>query len=329
LEKYKIFVTRRIAEKGLELLRPHCQMNVWEGELPPQYDVLKSKVRGIDGLLCLLTDRIDRGIIESAGPNLKVISTYAVGVDNIDLVEATRCGIVVGNTPDALTDATADWAFALLMAAARRVVEADHYVHAGKWKTWTVSTLLGADIHGATLGIVGFGRIGQAVARRSIGFDMRVLYFNNAISPGNLSPDKKAKEVDFDFLLKNSDFVSLHVPLTNQTRRMFNQDAFEKMKPGAILINTARGAIVDQAALVNALVSGKLAAAALDVTDPEPLPNDSPLLRLENVIITPHIASASTLTRERMAVMAAQNLLAGLRGERLPFCVNLEVYKKG
>jgi glyoxylate reductase len=248
-------------------------------------------------------------------------------VDNIDLVEATRRGIPVGHTPDVLTDATADFAFALLMAAARRVVEADRYVRAGHWKTWGPSTLLGAEVHGATLGIIGFGRIGQAVARRASGFGMRVLYFDHQADPGTIPEGLHAQSVDLDTLLRESDFVSLHVPLTDQTRKMFNAQLFAKMKPSAILINTARGPIVDQSALYDALSSGRLAAAGIDVCDPEPLPMDSPLMKLENLVIAPHIASAGKKTRERMAVMAAENLLAGLRGEKLPHCANPQVYK--
>jgi glyoxylate reductase len=326
VEKPHVFITRRILEAGLKMISQSCDMEIWPENFPPTPKQLREKVRGMQGILCMLSDRMDGELMDCAGEGLKVISAYAVGVDNIDVAEATRRGIAVGNTPGVLTDATADLAFGLLLAAARRISEADRMVRAGQWKTWGPTTLLGADVHGATLGIVGFGRIGQAIARRAHGFDMRVLYSTHGHAPKKLLADSKAEEVDFDTLLQESDFISLNVPLTAETRRMMNKEAFDKMKPGAILVNTARGGVVDQQALAEALSSGKLAGAALDVTDPEPIPADSPLLKLENVIIVPHIGSASTRTRERMAVMAAENLLAGLRGERLPYCVNPQVY---
>ena len=278
----------------------------------------------MEGLLCLLTDRIDMEVLDAAGPGLKVISSCAVGVDNVDVAAATARGIPVGNTPGVLTDATADLTFALLLAAARRVVEGDRLVKNGGWKTWELGLLLGADLHGATLGIVGFGRIGRAMARRASGFGMRIIFTD----PGPAKPEAgvEATQVDFDTLLRQSDFVSLHCPLTAETRGLMNAAAFAKMKPTAVLVNTSRGAVVDQAALYNALNSKRIFAAALDVTDPEPIPGDSPLLTLENCIVVPHIASASRQTREKMSMMAAENLIAGLKGERLPNCVNPDVY---
>ena len=329
MEKPRVFITRLILPTGLDLILADCQVDIWEGENPPPHEDLLWHVKGVEGLLSMLSDRIDGEVMDAAGPALKVISTYAVGVDNIDLVEAARRGIPVGHTPDVLTDATADFSFALLMAAARRVVEADGYVRAGHWQTWGPSTLLGAEVHGATLGIVGFGRIGQAVARRASGFAMRVLYHDQQVDSKTIPADLTAEPVDLDTLLRESDFVSLHVPLTDQTRRLFDAHNFAKMKSGAILINTSRGPVVDQAALYDALSSGRLAAAGIDVCDPEPLPMDSPLLTLENLVIAPHIASAGKKTRERMAVMAAENLLAGLRGEKIPRCANPQVYQKG
>ena len=274
----------------------------------------------------MLTDKIDAAVMDAAGSGLKVISNYAVGYDNIDIPEATRRGIAVGNTPGVLTEATADHTFALLMAAARRVAEGDRQVRAGGWRTWEPMGLLGADIHGATLGLVGFGRIGQAMARRAAGFGMKVLYHDPQYQGKEPAPGNAAA-ASLEKVLAESDFVSIHVPLTDQTRRMFNQTAFDQMKTGAILINTSRGGVVDQDALYDALKSGRLAAAGIDVTEPEPLPKDSPLLTLDNLVITPHIASASRSTRERMAVMAAENLLAGIKGERLPNPVNPEVYR--
>jgi len=325
MEKHKVFVTRQIPAAGLDLLRKECIVVVWPEALPPDRKALLDNAADAAGILCLLSDRIDGEVMDAAGAGLKVISNYAVGFDNIDVAKATRRGIPVGNTPGVLTEATADHAFALLMAAARRVAEGDRQARAGGWKTWEPMGLLGADVHGATLGIVGFGRIGQAMARRARGFDMRVVFFDPT-HPEAHDPHTGAVKVDLDELLAQSDFLSLHAPLSGKNRGMFNADAFGKMKSGAILINTARGGLVDQTALYDALKSGKLAAAALDVSDPEPLPADHPLLTLDNLLMTPHIASASRSTREKMSLMAAENVLAGLRGERLPNCVNFDVY---
>jgi glyoxylate reductase len=326
MSKPRVFVTRMLLGSGLKLVQDYCDADIWGGELPPNRDELFPRLPGLDGLLCLLTDRVDADVMEAAGTGLKVISNCAVGVDNVDVRAATARGIPVGNTPGVLTEATADFAFALLMAAARRVVEGERQVRTGGWKTWSLDYLPGADFTGATLGIVGFGRIGRAVARRATGFGMRIIYTD----PNPVLPEAgvDAKQVDFDTLLHESDFVSLHTPLTDETRGLMNASAFAKMKPTAVLVNTARGPIVDQAALHKALSSKCIFAAALDVTVPEPLPADSPLLALENCIITPHIASASRETREKMSLMAAENLVAGLKGERLPNCVNPEVYGK-
>lgn len=321
--KPKVFVTRIIPDKGFDLVKEACEVDLWTEELPPPYEVLLERVRGVDGLLCLLTDRIDGQLMDTAGPQLKVISNHAVGFDNIDIPAATARKIPVGNTPGILTDATADFAFSLLVAAARRVVEGDRYVRAGKWKTWGPSILLGPDITGATLGIIGYGRIGQALAKRASGFDMRILYYDPMVAPGSALP---GTAVDLETLLHESDFVSLHTLLNEQTRHLINRDTLALMKPGAILVNTSRGPVVDGQALYEALKEGKIFAAALDVTDPEPLPLDSPLLELDNLIIAPHIASASKPTRDKMSLMAAENLLAGLSGRRLPTCVNPEVY---
>nr|MDQ5868082.1 D-glycerate dehydrogenase [Chloroflexota bacterium] len=243
------------------------------------------------------------------------------GVDNIDLGAATARSIPVGNTPGVLTETTADLAFALLLAAARHIVAGDRYVRAGYWRTWEPQLLLGPDLYGATLGIVGFGRIGQAVARRAAGFAMHVLY-----SSRRPVPDAAAEHVELPALLAESDFVTLHTPLTSQTHHLIDAEALGRMKRGAVLVNTARGPIVDPAALYEALRSGQLAAAALDVTEPEPIRPDDPLLTLDNIIVVPHIGSASIATRNRMASMAAENLLAGIGGKRLPHCANPEVY---
>lgn len=324
MAKPKVFVTRIIRDKGLTLVQETASADIWTGELPPDRKALMERVKGVDGLLCLLTDRIDAGVMDAAGPGLRVISNHAVGFDNIDVSAATERGIPVGNTPGILTDATADMAFALIMAAGRRVVEAERFFRAGKWKTWGPSLLLGKDFAGATLGIIGFGRIGQAVAKRATGFDMQVLYYDRSARPEQ--PDLNAVSTDLGTLLRKSDFVSLHVPLTAETRHMVNAEFLGKMKPDAVLVNTARGGVVDQTALYQALKEERIFAAALDVTDPEPLPMDSPLLGLDNCIIVPHIASASVQSRDMMALLSAKNLIAGLNGERLPHCVNPEIY---
>lgn len=319
----KIFITRLIPGPGLDLIKEHFPSpEVWTRDLPPTRKQLLEQVRGVDGLLCLLTERIDVELMEAIGPQVKVISSMSVGVDHIDLAEAARRGIPIGNTPGVLTDATADQAFALLLAAARRVVEGADYIRAGKWTTWHPQLLLGADLVGATLGIIGFGRIGQAVAKRAQGFDMRVIFHDPTAKPAF-----GARPVDLATLLRESDFVSLHVPLTEKTRQMVNEPFLSSMKRMAILVNTSRGGVVDQAALHRALMSKQIFAAALDVTDPEPLPMDSPLLALDNCIIVPHLGSASKWTRDQMSLLAAQNLITGLKGGRLPHCANPEVYK--
>jgi len=322
--KSKVFVTRLIPDKGLDMVREFCDAKVWKDELPPPRDVLLQEVKELDGLLCLLTDRVDVGLLD-AGPHLKVVSNMAVGFDNIDVPECTRRGIPVGNTPGVLTDTTADFAFALLMATARRIPEGVKYVKDGRWKTWGPMLMMGPDIHGATLGIVGFGRIGSAVAKRATGFGMRILYCD-ALVRDQAAAEIGAERADLDDLLTESDFVSLHVPLTEETHHLIGERELKLMKPTAVLINTARGPIVDAEALYHALTNGDIALAGLDVTEPEPISTDSPLLNLPNCVIVPHIASSSIATRTKMATMAADNLIAGLKGERLPNCVNPEVY---
>jgi glyoxylate reductase len=321
MNRPRVYVTRRIPAEGLQPIQERCDVRIWEDETPPPYDMLVSEVRDVDGLLCLLTDRIDRGLLDMA-KRLRVISTMAVGYDNIDLVTATERGIPVGNTPGVLTETTTDLTWTLLAAAARRIVEADRYTRAGRWRTWGPMTLLGRDVHGATLGIVGMGRIGEAVARRARGFDMHVLYHNRHRLDRDHERELQIKYAPFERLLSESDFVSLHLSLTQETRHLMNSDAFAKMKPTAILVNTARGPIVDGAALYEALRDGVIGGAGLDVTEEEPIPMDDPLLTLENCVILPHIGSASVQTRTRMAQMAAENLLAGLEGLPLPNQVN-------
>lgn len=323
--KPKVFITRRLPT-ALDTLQQLAEIEVWPERHPPSYEILLDKVKGIDGLLCLLTDPIDLRLI-NASSSLTVISQMAVGYDNIDIAAATQRRIPIGHTPGILTNATADFTWALLMAAARRVVEGDRFTRAGHWQTWEPDLLLGAEVAGATLGIVGLGRIGQAVARRARGFDMQILYSGHHRCASDLEASLGAEFVAFEELLHRSDFVTVHTPLTPNTHHLFSDRQFELMKPTAILVNTARGAIVSPDALYRALSTGQITSAALDVTEPEPISMDSPLLSLDNLLIAPHIASASYQTREKMATMAIANLVAGLRGDRLPHCVNPDVYK--
>jgi glyoxylate reductase len=324
----KVFVARAIPDDGLRPILEACDARVWEDEVQPPRDELLRAIEGCDGVLTLLTDRVDDEFLDRAGPGLRVVSNLAVGFDNIDVPACTARGIAVGNTPGVLTDTTADLAFALLMAAARRVAEGDRYVRAGRWRTWGPMLLMGPDVHGSTLGIVGFGRIGQAVARRASGFGMTILYHDVNELPADVTGPFGATYVPMDELFARSDFISLHVNLTPETRHLIDADALRKMKPTAVLVNTSRGPVVDQVALHAGLRDGVIWAAALDVTDPEPMPADDPLLSLENCLVVPHIASASRVTRGKMAAMAAANLLAGVRGERLPTPVNPEVYDR-
>lgn len=323
----RVFVARRIPDEGLAPITEATEADVWPDELPPSRDELLRRVEGCHGILTLLTDRVDGELLDRAGAELRVVSNYAVGFDNVDLAACTARGIPVGNTPGVLTETTADLAWALIMAAARRVAEGDRYVRAGRWRTWGPLLLLGSDVHGATLGVVGFGRIGQAVARRAKGFDMTILYHDLARAPGPVERELGARFVPLDELLTLSDIVSLHVNLTDVTRGLINRERLATMKRHAVLVNTSRGPVVDQGALYEALRDGLIGAAALDVTDPEPIPDGDPLLTLENCLVVPHIASASRATRGRMAAMAAANLLAGVRAERLPNPVNPELYE--
>jgi len=322
----RVFVARIIPDDGLGPVVEACDAQVWQYELPPPRDELLRAVEGCDGILTLLTDRVDDELLERAGPQLKVVSNFAVGYDNIDVPACTRRGIPVGNTPGVLTETTADLAWALLMAAARRVAEGDRFVRAGRWRTWGPMLLMGPDVHGGTLGIVGFGRIGQAVARRAMGFGMTILYYDTHRADRAVERELGATFVPLDGLLSSSDFVSLHVNLTAETRHLMNAQRLRSMRRTAVLVNTSRGPVVDQRALFEALRDGAIGAAALDVTDPEPIAADDPLLTLDTCLVVPHIASASPATRGKMAAMAAANLLAGVRGERLPTPVNPEVY---
>jgi glyoxylate reductase len=302
----RVFVTRHLPGNALDRLMTQHDAEVWPERLPPPRAELLARAPELEGLLSLLTDPVDAELIE-ASPGLRAISNYAVGVDNVDVEAATARGIPVGNTPDVLTESTADLALALLLGIARRLAEGEAFVRAGEWRTWEPGLMLGRDLHGATVGIVGYGRIGQAVGRRLQGFGCEVLTANR---PAGL-----------DDLLVRSDFVSLHCPLTPSTRGLIDEAALRRMKPTAYLVNTARGPIVDTDALVRALHAGELAGAALDVTDPEPLPAGHPLLDAPNLLVVPHVGSATVATRERMADIAVDNLLAGLAGEPMPHSV--------
>jgi phosphoglycerate dehydrogenase-like enzyme len=284
---------------------------------PSLYDQLPQA----DGLFTLLTIPVRQAEIDLAA-KLRVVSNMAVGVDNIDIPACTARGIPVGNTPGVLTEGTADLTMALLLAAARGLPQASQDARQGRWKTWSPTGWLGMDLHGATLGIIGMGKIGRAVAQRAAGFGMRIIFYDPSANADSL-----AEKCSFEELLKTSDFVSLHVPLNTETRHLMDQQAFELMKPTAILVNASRGPVVDTSALYQALSDHKIGSAALDVTDPEPLPADHPLYALPNCLIVPHIGSATWQTRRRMAELACENLLAGLQGLRLPNCVNPEVYK--
>jgi glyoxylate reductase len=301
----RCFVTRSLPGQAPERLRACHETDVWSGADPPTREQLIERARDAEGLLCLLTDRIDREVL-AALPRLRAISNYAVGCDNIDVEAASERGIPVGNTPDVLTDATADLTFGLMLAAARRVAEGDRIVRAGEWPAWSPDFVVGTDVHGATLGIVGMGRIGNAVAARARGFEMTVLHTG------------RSGGMPLEELLAGADFVSLHVPLTPETRGMIGAETLRLMKPSAILINTSRGAIVDTDALVAALEAGEIAGCGLDVTDPEPLPPEHPLARAPGAVITPHIGSASRQAREAMADLAVDNLLAALDGKPMP-----------
>ncbi|WP_342349846.1 D-glycerate dehydrogenase [uncultured Nitrospira sp.] len=348
----KVVVTRRLPQQAWDVLRAQADLVCWEQDCPVDRKWLLDHLPEAEGLYCLLTDRIDREVLQ-AGKRLRVISTMAVGYDHIDVAGCTACGIPVGHTPGILTETTADLAFALLLSAARRIVEGAEYVRKGQWATWSPDLLLGQDVHGATLGIVGFGRIGQAMARRAQGFQMKVLAVRSPQSSGSSGSGTQSfatpvlpredssaginqgepvttsfQKVDLHGALAQSDFVSLHVPLTPHTHHLIGEAEFRAMKPSSILINTARGAVVDPEALYHALVHGHIGGAALDVTDPEPIPASHPLLTLPNCLVIPHLGSASVATRTRMACIAAENIVAGLRGDALPHCVNPEVYQR-
>jgi len=326
VQKHKVFVTREIPERGLRIIKKRFDAEVWTDSAPPPKQVIIQKAAKVDALASLLTDKIDAEVFDVA-PNLKIIAQFAVGYDNIDIKEATKRGIYVTNTPGVLTETTADFAWVLLMAVARRVVEADKYIRSGKWKVgWHPTMILGRDVYGATLGIVGLGRIGAAVAKRTRGFDMRTLYYSATRKP-NLEKTLGLEFADLDTLLQKSDFVSIHVPLMEKTYHLIDERKLKLMKETACLINNSRGSVVDEKALYKALTEGWIAGAALDVFEHEPTSVDNPLLKLDNIVVAPHISSSSHETRSRMAEMVAENLIAFFEGRIPPNLVNREVLK--
>ena len=324
----KVFITRAIPENGIELLKEHFEVEVWEDEHEIPREVLLEKAREVDALVTMLSERIDKEIFDAA-PKLRIVANYAVGYDNIDVEEATRRGIYVTNTPDVLTDATADFAWTLLLATARRLIEADNFTRSGEWKrkgvAWHPRWFLGYDVYGKTIGIVGFGRIGQAVAKRARGFGMKILY-NSRTRKAEVEKELGAEFKPLDELLKESDFVVLAVPLTKETYHMINEERLKLMKSTAILVNVARGKVVDTKALVKALKEGWIAGAGLDVYEEEPYYNEE-LFKLKNVVLAPHIGSATFGAREGMAELVARNLIAFKNGQLPPTLVNKEVVK--
>lgn len=327
MTKPRVYITRKIPEEAVKIVQDAAEVRNWEREdIPVPRDILMREVPRLDGLLSLLTDRVDDELMASA-PDLKVVSNLAVGFDNIDVPAATRRKIVVTNTPDVLTETVADFAFCLLLAAGRRLVEGDAYARAGKWKTWALMLLAGQDLYGATLGLIGLGRIGSAVARRAKGFEMRVMYYD----PYRRQDIEKQLGIEYremNEVLREADFISVHVPLMESTRHLISRDQFRLMKKTAVFVNTSRGPVVDQRALAEALQARQIFAAGIDVFEKEPVPDDEPLLKLDNVVVAPHIASASVPTRIRMATLAAENLVAVLQGKRPPNPVNPEVLER-
>jgi glyoxylate reductase len=326
MPKPKIYVTRELPERGLNSIRKYFDVEVWPEYAPPPKKTIIEKAKNVDALASLLSDKIDAEVFNAA-PKLKIVSQLAVGFDNIDIAEATKRGIYVTNTPEVLTDTTADFAWALLMAVARRVVEADKYVRTGQWKVgWHPAMLTGRDVYGATIGIVGAGRIGYAVAQRAKGFGMKILFYDVIPRP-EIERDFGAKKVDLDTLFKESDFISIHVPLMKETHHLVNAEKLKLMKKTAYLINNSRGPVVDEKALYEALKNGQIAGAGLDVFEQEPAPMDNPLLKLDNVVVTPHISSASLETRAKMSEMVADNLVSFFEGKKPPNLVNPDVMK--
>ena len=321
----KIFVTRKIPEPGLKLLRKEHEIVVFAHDRIPTKKEIINGLKGKNGLLCLLSDPIDKDVIKSE-PNLKMIANYAVGYDNIDLRAATEKRIPVSNTPGVLTDTTAEMAWAQLFSVARRIVEGDKYTRAGKFKGWGPMLMLGQDVSNKTLGVIGAGRIGTAFALKSKGFNMKVLYLDGRVNK-TLEKELKAKKVELNELIKKSDYISIHVPLTKETYHLINKEELKVMKRNAILINTSRGPVVDEDALVKALKEKWIFGAGLDVYEHEPKVAEE-LKKLDNVVLQPHSASATFETRSKMAIIAAENMIAGLNGQIPPNCVNPEIFEK-
>jgi len=325
-KKPKVYVTREMPERGLSIIKERFEAEVWSDYAPPPKKTIIEKAAKVDALATLLSDKIDAEVFDAA-PNLKIVAQMAVGFDNIDVNEATKRGIYVTNTPGVLTETTADFAWALLMAVARRVVEADKYVRMGKWKVgWHPMMMQGRDIYGATIGIVGLGRIGCAIAKRAKGFDMTVLYFDVVRRP-DFEKEYNIQFTELDTLFQKADFVTIHLPLTKETYHLVDEKKLRLMKKTAYLINNARGPIVNEKALYKALKEGWIAGAAFDVFEQEPTSVQNPLLKLDNVVVAPHISSSSYETRSRMAEMVAENLVAFFEGKTPPNLVNPEVVK--
>ena len=317
--RQKVLVTRNQLPEAIARLETAADVTVLDDPAPPTADELKAAIAGHSGIFAHITDSVDGDAMDAAGSALKVIAEFGVGYDNIDLAAASERGIAVGNTPGILSETTADLTFALMLSAARRIAEGDRFARGGSWKWFDPLYLLGADIHHATLGIIGFGRIGKEMAKRARGFDMRVIYFSRSQPADDLGAERVAT---LDDLLAQADFVTIHCPLTPETHGLISAPQLARMKSTAVLVNAARGPIVDSKALYEALRDGEIAYAALDVTDPEPPPADDPLLTLDTVTTVPHIGSASIGTRMKMATMTVDNILAGLKGELPPNCVN-------
>jgi len=321
----KIYITRELPEDAMRILKAKFEVEVWQGEMPPPKNILIEKVKKIDGLICLLTEGVDKEVIDAASPQLRGICQVAVGFDNIDVPAATKKGIYVTNTPGVLTETTADFAFTLLMATARRIAEADKYVRSGQWKVpWELMMLLGQDVWGKIIGIVGIGRIGSAMARRAKGFNMKILYYD-VYRNEQVERELGVEYVPLERLLKESDYITIHVPLTPETHHLINEERLRMMKKTACLINTSRGPVVDEKALYKALKEGWIWAAGLDVWEKEPIDLGNPLLELDNVTAAPHVSSGSIATRTKMAVMAAENMVAIQEGRVPPNLVNKEV----
>ncbi|HTC63690.1 MAG TPA: D-glycerate dehydrogenase [Candidatus Saccharimonadales bacterium] len=326
MSKPKLFSTHILFEGPRKKLEEHFEVDFWKGEERPSHQEFLKRVAGMDALVCLLTEKIDDEMLDAAGPRLRIVANVAVGYDNIDVPACTKRNVAVTNTPGVLDETTADFTWTLLMAVARRLVEADHMARSGEWKKWNLDQLCGTDIWGKTLGIIGFGRIGRAVARRASGFRMRVIYHSTSRAPLEMEKELNAEFMSRDEVFEQADFVSLHVPLNAATRGLAGPAEFARMKPTAFFVNTTRGPVVQETALIDALENGLIAGAALDVFEREPIIPDG--LRRNNVVLAPHLGSASIETRTKMAMIAAENAIAMFEGQRPPTILNPEVLHK-